>query len=169
MKRCALALVALLVVVAGSCTDDADGSADPNQRLIDIYAATIQTVTVHERPDFSGHDELDVVVYVAPREGVEIALDVQLGVVLALEEWATIRFIDEFEEAIVSGEPDQPVRDGGVLIGLGDVPDGTASVDLIADRYERADQLIAYDLTLQRRGGEWSVVEPVEGTRVTLR
>jgi hypothetical protein len=169
VKRHALALVALLLLTATSCTDDANGSADPNQRLIDIYAVAIQTVAVHERPDFSGQDELDVVVYVAGREGVDIALDVQLGVVLALEDWASIRFIDEFDEAIASGEPDQPVRDGGVLIGLGDVPDGTASVELIADRYERAGQLMAFDLTLRRRSGEWSVVEPVEGTRVTLR
>jgi hypothetical protein len=110
-----------------------------------------------------------IVVYVSPRGEVDIVLEVQLGVVIALEDWATIRFIDEFEEAIDGGQDHQPVRDGGVLVGLGEVSDGTTSARVVADRYEQADELVSFDLTLHRSGGEWTVDEPIEGTHVNLR
>lgn len=169
MNRATLAVMALLLIATVACTDNTNAADDPNQRLIEIYSATIKTVAVHDHPDFTDTDALDTVVYVVPRDDVEIPIDVQLGVVLELEEWATIRFIDELEEAIDTGAPNEPVRDEGILVGVGQVPDGTATVEVIADRYEHADALIAFELTLERRGGDWAVTEPVEGTHVTLR
>jgi hypothetical protein len=166
-------LLALFVGVAliglASCTDDRGRADDTNQRLIDIYSAAIEQVVTYERPDLAIDEPLDIVVYVSPRGEVDIVLEVQLGVVIALEEWATIRFIDEFEEAIDGGQDHQPVRDGGVLVGLGEVSDGTTSARVVADRYEQAGELVSFDLTLQRSGGEWTVDEPVEGTYVNLR
>jgi hypothetical protein len=169
VKRLLLTLTVVLVGSAGACTDDTARGDDPNQRLIDIYSAAIPAIVTYERPDLAALDELDTVVYVAAREGVDIALDVQIGVVVALDEWATIRFIDEFEEAIVGDESEQQVRDGGVLVQLGAVPEGVTTVELGADRYERADHLLSFELSLQRRGGEWSVVGPVEATSIALR
>ena len=164
--RSLTALVALATFSVAACADD--DPDDPNQRRIDIYSAVIPPVATHERPDLTVDEPLDVVVYVAPRENVDINIDVQVGVVHALEDWADIRFIDEFEEAIDPAEPRQPVRDGSVLIGLGAIPDGPSSVQVTADRYEFADELTTFEIELRRRGGEWSIVEPIDATRITL-
>ncbi|MFP4512722.1 MAG: hypothetical protein ACLFRV_07225 [Acidimicrobiales bacterium] len=169
MKPLLLALVAIATFPVASCADDTSTAENPNQRLIDIYGEVIPAVATHQRPDLPDDEPLDLIVYVTPRENVDINVDVQVGLVNALDEWADIRFIDELEEAIAINEPGQPVRDDSVLVGLGSVPDGTASVELAADRYESADELTTFELTLRRQDGEWSIVEPPEGTRVTLR
>jgi hypothetical protein len=162
-----LTLAVVAVLVASSCTDEPDPD-DPNYRLISIYSAVIPTVVTHDRPDLAERDELDLVVFVAARDGIEIPFDVQLGVVNELESWANIRFIDEFEEALIGVDDERTVRDGGVLIQLGPVPAGTASVEVTADRYEGVDHLLTFDLMVRRRAGEWSVDEPVSATPVRL-
>lgn len=167
VNRPLLAVLAL-VMLTGACTDGVAQSDDTVQHQIDIYSATIREVAVVDRPDLN-EDSVDPVIFVSPlTDTTTISLDVQLGVVLALENWATIRFIDEFEEAILVNEPDSPVRDNGVLIGLGQIDLGPSEARLVADRYEQANDLLTFDLLLQRRSGEWSVVEPVDHTRVTV-
>lgn len=166
MNRPLLALLAF-ALIAGACTGGSTSADDPVQREIDIYSTAIRKVAVIDRPELND-EQLDTVVFVWPLAEVVISLDVQLGIVLALEDWATIRFIDEFEEAILVNEPNSPVRDNGVLVGLGDISEAAGEARLAADRYEQANQLVAFDLLLRRRAGEWSVVEPVERTRVTV-
>lgn len=156
---------ALSFVACGNGTTSAD---DPHRRNVDIYTEVIPAVATYQRPDLAAEDSLDVVVYVVEREGVAISLEVQIDVVNALAEWAEIRFIDELDEAIDNSEPHQPVRANSVLVGLGAIPDGPTSVTMMADRYEYADELIAFELELNRRGGEWELERPIEGERVTL-
>jgi hypothetical protein len=163
-----LPLVAVAVLAVSSCTSEPD-PADPTQRQIDIYRAVIPAVVTFERPDLAELESLDLVVFVAGRDEVDIPFDVQLGVVNALESWANIRFIDEFEEALVGVDDERTVREGGMLVQLGAVPPGTASVEVTADRYEGIDHLLTFEIGLRRRSGEWSVVAPVEATAVTLR
>ena len=160
MTRVLLALLIIATLGVSACTDDGATVVtpeDPNARLTGIYAATIRTVVTYEHPEFTTDEPIEPVVFVSPREGVEIGVDVQAGVVAALDGWATIRFIDEIDEAIEPGEPDGEVRDGGMLIGLGAVSEGTASVQVGADRYERADEMTVFDLMVQRRSGTWAV------------
>jgi hypothetical protein len=165
VPRLLLATVALATLMLVGCNDEPSAD-DPNQRLIDIYAAVIPEVATIDHPDLTVDEPVEAVVYVAPRENVSINIEVQLGVVRALEEWADIRFIDEFEEAIDTGEPSQPVRDGSVLVGLGMVSEGTIEVDVVADRYEYVDQYTTFHVNLRRRAGEWTVAEPIEATRI---
>lgn len=165
MSRLLLATVAIATILLVGCNDEPSPD-DPNQRLIDIYSVVIPEVATFDHPDLTVDEPVETVVYVAPQENVSINIDVQLGVVRNLEEWADIRFIDEFDEAIATGEPNQPVRDNSVLVGLGPVSEGTTEVEVVADRYEFADQYTTFNLTLVRRAGEWSVTEPVEGTLI---
>lgn len=171
MTRALLTLTIIATLGLSACTDDGGSAApqDPNARLTDIYVATIRTVVAHERPDITTEEPVDPVVFVSPREGVDIGLDVQAGVVVALEDWATIRFIDEITEAIEPNEPDGTVRDGGMLIGLGPVPDGAAHVVVGADRYERADEMTVFELQVQRRSGTWSVTDMLDVLVIPLR
>ena len=169
MNRFLIALVAVATLGVAACNDDIAAPTDPNRRLVEIYAATIQAVATHSRPDLAEQESIDKVVYLASREGVTIDINVQAGIVVELEDWATIRFIDAIEEAIETGEPDAPVRDDGVLLGLGSIPEGVASVSVSADRYEGDSHLTVFDVELARRAGEWSVVEPLESTTIRLR
>ncbi|MGY6502714.1 MAG: hypothetical protein ACXIVQ_17690 [Acidimicrobiales bacterium] len=171
MTRAFLLLTILATLGLASCTDDTQRAVpeDPNARLTNIYAATIRSVVTFERPDLTLDEPIEPVVFVSPREDVEIGLDVQAGVVIALENWATIRFIDEIDEAIDRNEPDGIVRDGGMLIGLGPVPDGTSNVTVGADRYERADEMMVFELQVQRRSGTWSVTNSPEVLVIPLR
>lgn len=156
----------LLVVTASSllagalvgCTDDANGGAgeDPTQRLVDIYAAAVEAVVAEARPLPDDGDE-PLAVYLEAREDTEISAEVQVGVVDALEPWASVRFIDSLEEAVEVDADGAPVRGDGVLVGLGVVGDGLASTTVMVDRYEGPDRTSVFEVDVVRRRGEWSV------------
>jgi hypothetical protein len=168
VNRILITLAAVVALVLSSCTDDDAARNDPNRRLTAIYSEVIPAVATHERPDLLADEPLDVVIYIAPREHVEIGIDVQVGIINELADWADIRFIDEFEEAIDRGEPNQPVRDNSVLIGLGSIPEGATTVEVFADRYEYADELTTFEITLTGRADEWAVDGPIQTTRISL-
>jgi hypothetical protein len=105
-------------------------------------------------------------VFLQAREETEINAEVQVGVVNELAGWANVRFIDDVAEAVDGDVDGAPVRDDGTLIGLGTVGDGEVAAELVADRYVSDEETMVYDVSLQRRGGEWSVVEPLEAVPV---
>lgn len=181
--RSSLVLAVIAVsALAGACGDDGDGEGalDPNQRLVDVYAATVRAIAEDERPlpdsadedgdasdedDESGDDgPLDV--FLAARDDAEISAEVQAGIVVDLEDWANVRFIDELDEALEEHEGVERVRSDGVLIGLGAVSGDDTEASLTADRYESESSTIVYDVTLTRRGGEWQVEVPLDGVTV---
>jgi hypothetical protein len=87
-----------------------------------------------------------------------IPLEVQVEVINRLEADMAVRFIDTREEAVEATEPGDPIRDEGILIGLGPVNDIERSpVRLQVDRYRNVQDVVAYELTLERRGGNWRV------------
>ncbi|MBK5223271.1 MAG: hypothetical protein JJE52_10440 [Acidimicrobiia bacterium] len=157
--------LAIVLIAASGCGDDDVAEPDPDERLVEIYAATIEAV-VAEASTLPAEGDDPMFVYVGERHDVKINADVQLGVVVELEGWATIRFIDEQNEGIDTDDPEMPVRGEGMLVGLGPVPDGEASVVVYADRYESESSTVVYDVALHRRGGIWEVETPLEGTEV---
>ena len=158
-------VTATLLVFTAACGDDAASSPDPNERLVDIYAAAIEAIAA-DATTLPTEDEQPLTVFVAEHEEVEISADVQVGVVAALESWASVRFIDSLEEAVDLDAEGEPVRGEGVLVGLGEVSDGEASATLVADRYEGEGMTVVFDLELTRRVGEWSVTMPLDGVAV---
>jgi hypothetical protein len=170
--RRSLAIAAVVVALGGaSCTDDAPSTEqDPNERLIEIYSVTV-TELVEEAGalpsvDDEGKAEELTTVFLQAREETEINAEVQVGVVNELAGWANVRFIDDVAEAVDGDVDGAPVRDDGTLIGLGTVGDGEVAAELVADRYVSDEETMVYDVSLQRRGGEWSVVEPLEAVPV---
>lgn len=164
-----LATILFLSVIAACSDDDADGASDPTDstdRLVDIYAAVIEAVAAEAGP-LPGEEDDPLTVYLAARDEADIGVDVQVGVVGALEDWASVRFIDSLDEALATDDEGvEHVRGDGLLIGLGPVGEGTATASLVADRYESAEVTMVYELDVVRRSGQWSVVPPVEGEPV---
>lgn len=166
-SRCIVLLVLALAGLA-SCGDD-DGSTEqsPNQRLVEIYSATVEAIAAQDRPvDPEGDDTSMVTLFLQAREDTEINADVQVGVVNALDDWANVRFIDDLGEAIDVDADGAPVRDDGFLIGLGPVTDGAVVASLTADSYVSEDLTLVFDVSVRRRAGTWEVEQPLEGVRV---
>lgn len=167
--RTAVALaLAVAALVSSGCGDDdtaAPTEQDPVDRQVDIYAEVLRAVVVDADPAFA--EAGPPVVYVAARGGEEpINVDVQAGVVVELEEWTTIRFVDTVEEAVDVDAEGAPVRDDGVLVGLGPVPEEGRIVDVYADRYEGPDRTVVFEVTVRRTSDGWSVDEPLDGVPV---
>lgn len=166
--RARIALVlAALALATGACGDD-DGDApagdDPVQRQVDVYAVVLRAVVTDADPSLA--EAGPPVVYVAARGDEPIDVDVQADLVVELEEWTTIRFVDDVEEAVAVDAEGAPVRDEGVLVGLGPVPPEGRVIDVYADRYESPERTVVFEVTLRRTSSGWEVDEPLEGVPV---
>jgi hypothetical protein len=149
-------LVATTVAV-GSCGAE-DGRS--TERGAQVYDAVIRAL-VSEPPGHpdTGAEQRDRVVYAGPLgEKVDVSLEVQVAVVDQLEEFATIRFVDSRNEAIDDDEERKPVREDGVLLLLGRIPDGR-SPSVEATRYVDVDEDARFRVTVERSRGKWKVVD----------
>jgi hypothetical protein len=128
--------IAAAVALAGC----GDATTARERSAAEIYTAVIRWMVA----DDAGTERT---VFVEAAGGDHIALGVQADVVGRLEDSVEVRFIDTREEAIDTSEPADPVRDGGVLIGLGPLRDlDRASVRVYADRYRDLRDVVAYEI-----------------------
>jgi hypothetical protein len=162
---CAVALV----VGATSCVDDEPSAGqDPTERLVEIYSVAVTEIAADAPtiPPDEGEDDEKRNVFLRASAETEMTAEVQVGVVNELAEWANVRFIDDMEEAVDLEVDGAPVRDDGILIGLGEVSDGEVSAMLTADRYVSDSGIVVYEVPLRRQGGAWAVEEPLVGVSV---
>lgn len=152
-------MVVLALLASVSCRDDAQ---DPRSDADLVYAATIEAlVTEHiatalptavPAPRAAGGsaakdgDEQNALlqVFVEPLgDGYVIDLAVQARVVITLETVAHVRFIDHRDEAIDEDKPGKPVRENGMLVGLGPIVTGGATERTVqARRYLQPDRYV---------------------------
>jgi hypothetical protein len=146
-----------ITLAPGSCSS---GGPSEHEREANVYAAVIRALAPDE-PTNSGAEtkELDRVVYAGSLdEENTIPLEVQAAVVEMLQDFATIRFVDEKAEAIDDAEDGEPVLEDGVLVLLGTVSTGRLpSVD--AERYVDLDDNEHFRISLERSNDEWSIVD----------
>jgi hypothetical protein len=161
--------VVALAVGATACVDDEPSAGqDPTERLVEIYSVVV-TEIVADAPAVApeeGEEEKKRTVFLQSSDETEINAEVQVGVVNELDEWANVRFIDDMEEAVDLEADGAPVRDAGILIGLGEVSDGEVSAMLTADSYLSDTDVAVYEVSVRRQGGEWAVEEPLDGVSV---
>ena len=148
-----LGVVLCVLFLAPGCQDQRTPGAE---RLSAVYGAAIRWLiddAVNE-----GLEPLEGTIYVKPL-GDGISLKVQVGVVEALGERVPIRFIDDMEEAVDTGNPGDPVRGGGLLLGVGDIaPAERDQVGLYVERYRDLHRTVAYELALAAVDARWRVV-----------
>jgi hypothetical protein len=151
-KRSALAVVVVAVALGSGCGASSDAE-EPHPAQ--IYVATIELVLDEENPA-AGTDELPVV-YVVPLGQDDIDATVQADVASELRDVADVRFADARSEAVDEDEPGMPVRDDGVLVGIGDVPEDGGPVDVQVEAYRSEDDWSKRVLTFVRRSSRWAV------------
>jgi hypothetical protein len=146
-----------VTLAVGSC-----GSGDPSEheREANVYAVVIRALALNEPADPGGEtEELERVVYAGSLDEQRvISLEVQAAVVEILEDFATIRFVDEKAEAIDDTADGGPVLEDGVLVLLGAVPTGR-SPSVEAERYVDLDDHEHFRISLERSNDDWSIVE----------
>jgi hypothetical protein len=143
-----VALAALAFTSA--CSDN--GSPDGAGRDAVVIEQVIRVVL----DDLSHDPDVIPVVYVVGAEAA-IPIDVQAPVAAALLDEVDVRFADERAEALDDSIEDAPVRDGGVLLVVGKVPQEGRQVDVVAERYRTSADVENIVVSLRWRDPSWSV------------
>lgn len=148
----AVRIIAVLVGVcwfAAGCTE----LSPSKERASDVYATIIHSFAT--QPE--GDPKLNA--YVEPRgEGSSISVDVQAELVTSVEDVADVRFIDARSEALEETDAgEMVVRDGGILLAFGPVPNDATDVIVEVDQYIDETNLATHRFVMHRKGDEWTI------------
>lgn len=127
--RSVVALGLILALANAAC----DPSTETGEREAVAYTGLVKTV-VGPEPFDKFDDPRDLVVWIYPLGDQPIDLDVQVEVLDRLEDYATVRFVDAFEEAVAEEKAGVPVLQDGVVVGLGPLPQDLSRAQV--ERYE---------------------------------
>jgi hypothetical protein len=145
----ALVAVGAATLVASACGDDSNGQ-NRSSRESDVYAAILIAVAADEPPA-----DATPILYVAPLANEKaIPLQVQVSVVNALASDATVRFVDDADQAIDQEADGAPVLNDALLVRLGAVPPDGASVRVPGELYrtETDTSPVVYDVSETANG-----------------
>ena len=151
-----MAGVVLLAGVGAAVQTGCSGSAgDAVSRDAQVYVATIRDVLAEQPPP----EEPDVLplVYVVGVGEHDIPADVQAEVLGELDGDADIKFADQRSDVVLENDEEAPVRDDGVLIAVGDLPQDVDPVELNVEIYRSEEEWSKVVLTVERRSSQWTV------------
>jgi hypothetical protein len=134
--------LALLAVAAfAACDDDESGGTATVVHAADALTAAVTWQADEQEPvlDDNGEAQLPVI-FVVAGDGAKIDVGVQAEVAEALVDIATLRFADEPGETFDAALEGEPVRDEGVLLIIGPMPEAARTVSLEIDRYDTIDE-----------------------------
>lgn len=137
----ALALAVGIAVASTGCDDGSGASpATPEVGATGALIAVIDWEVSEYEPMVNEDGDVELpVVYVAPAGGGTIDVGVQAAVVEATVETAIVRFADEAGEALDTDVDGEPVKDDGVLLIVGDMPDPSRTIEFGVVRYRSID------------------------------
>lgn len=144
------------VAVAAACTPTDDDPTDGLGREAAVYESVLGWL-LEDEPLPEDGERPPWTMYVSSRHERPIGVDVQVRVVEALDETVGVRFIDQRSEAVDEAATEQPVREDGILVGLGAVPTEGDSIDVYVDRYRALADVEAWEVGLRRAGDTWDV------------
>jgi hypothetical protein len=143
-----------LVVGAAACggTDDAPDSSDVDPAA--ALTAIVEWQAGEQEPvvDDSGEIRLPVI-YIASADGDTIDVGVQAEVAESTVDIATVRFTDDKGDAFDGDLDDQPVREDGVMLLVGPMPDAEPEMLVDVTRYSSADRSEPFQLTITQPPG----------------
>ena len=150
-----LSLIGLLL---GACGSDRDGvkrlkKADAYVAAINWYVDSLPAPP----PTTDGGGPGPVVVYVVNEQGGAINSDVQASVVSQLagrKDDVTVRFADVRDDALQLDVEDQPVKEDGVLLLVGDVDERPPPLEFDVDVYRNLNDEVAYTMKVSRNNSQ---------------
>jgi hypothetical protein len=160
IARCAVA--AVLTVGAVGCSDespDVDRAVQP----ADAYVAVVEWEVGQQDPVVDDDGEVVLpVVFVASGDGSTIDVGVQAAVAEATSDWATVRFADQPSDAFDPGLEGEPVRENGVMLLVGPLPDAAPSVEIQVIRSVAVDASEGFllEVTATPRPTDTSAISP---------
>jgi hypothetical protein len=159
MVALVLGLGALATV--GSCGGGDDDQVTSAERDAGVYEVVLRDLVLADLPPSADEDPLPVVYILGP-DGTSIPADIQVSVVKPLKDEAEIRFVDAREDAVLAEAPEgddreKPVRDDGVLVTFGALPETGSTIEVEVDIYGSAEDDRAYDVTLAGGPSRWMI------------
>ena len=153
-----LALAVGIVVASTGCDDGSGTSTDTSEVAASgAFIAVIDWEVSEYEPIVNDDGDVELpVVYVAPAGGGTIDVGIQAAVVEATVETAIVRFADEAGEALYTDIEGEPVKDDGVLLIVGDMPDSSRTIELGVVRYRSIDDdsTLTIEITASADGAE---------------
>jgi hypothetical protein len=140
-----------MFAVVGICGCGSDSGS--SNRLVEPASALAAIVTwalaePGASPSVTAPDtaptEDQPVVYLTAQSGETIDAGIQASVVESLHDEATVRFADERTEAVDDESDDEPVRDNGVMLIVGELPDGERVADVDVEWYRSSTDFGVY-------------------------
>lgn len=134
----------MLAVGVASCADDpSNGNAKVTPAA--AYVAIVEWQVGDQEPVLDDDGEVVVpVVFLVADDGSTIDAGVQAEVAEATADWATVRFADQPSETFDPDFDSEPVRNDGVMLLIGAVPDAAPSIELDVVRHLAVDDAEAF-------------------------
>lgn len=155
-RRWGMGALVLLVAAVGSCGSSTDEPETADERAAAVYQSILGWV-LDEELGASVDEAPEWVLFVGSRSETPVDLDVQVAVVAALEPRVFVRFIDERSEAVEVDNEQEPVRESGMLVGLGAVPEDGETIEVYVDLYRHAGDVEAWLVKLRRVRTRWEI------------
>ncbi len=151
-------MLAAIVSLTAACS--AASPENPEVRAGAVYDSIVQWFA-----DESTDDPEPLPVFIEPRgEGATIQLDVQAELIKSAQDFATVKFIDSRDEALVTDEDGKTVvADDGILIRLAPVVEEGDKVRIDVDVHDTDEKFKTMQFNLHRVGDAWVIDgKPVE-------
>ena len=132
------AVVVLGVFTFASCDDDETPSdvVGPAGAITAVVAWQAD----EQEPVIGDDGEVQLpVIYVVADAGTTIGVGVQADVAESTVDWATVRFADDIADTFDPDLEGEPVRDDGVMLLVGPIPEPAPSIELPLVRYTAVD------------------------------
>lgn len=138
----------LAVFVVAACDSDSTTTTD-NVGPADAITAVVAWQADEQEPvlDANGETQLPVI-YVVADDDATIDIGVQADVAAATVDWATVRFADAVTDTFDPDLDGEPVRDDGVMLLVGPMPESAPSVELDLVRYTTVDDGESFTLEI---------------------
>lgn len=106
----------------------------------DAITAVVAWQAGEQEPVIADDGEVQLpVIYVVADAGTTIDVGEQADVAESTVDWATVRFADDIADTFDPDLEGEPVRDDGVMLLVGPIPEPAASIELPVVRYTAVD------------------------------
>ncbi len=141
------------VIGAAACGgDDAPNSSDVDSAA--ALTAIVEWQAGEQEPVLDDNGDVQLpVIYVASADGGTIDVGVQADVAESTVDIATVRFTDDRGDAFDGDLDDQPVREQGVMLLVGPMPEPGPNVRVDVTRYSSVDRSEPFQLTITHPSG----------------